>query len=154
MAGGVNVVLTGDWDRLRNTLSHLNTNFRIQAVNLIKQQLDVLNEAIWEQAYYYEGKPYHPSRPKNTGVWWVETEELLNHLEVKNIQSGDIAYFVGWSEGSGDHGLPRKNPLPYDTLAEILEDAHPLVSKVWDKYEPRFRQEWDDLVLKAIRGGV
>ena len=36
-AGAIRVTLTGDWDRLRNTFQYLNTNYKIQAVQLNQQ---------------------------------------------------------------------------------------------------------------------
>ena len=156
------VRLSGDWEKLQQTLSYLQNNFHAEAKLLQQSQALRLKTAILSKAVSGDlgYKPDHPARPNNTHLWWIETWELLNHLMVRqepNARGG--AYIVGF--GSGKHSPPPKGgngykPIAYKDIGYILEQKldHPLFAMVWDDLEPVFLQEWNELMLKAIRGGM
>lgn len=152
---GVKVEFTGDWERLRHTINHLNTDFRMQAILLQRSQAERLKQAIEDKAFSLTGKPYDVRRPENTGVWWLETLELMENLEVKSVSGGDSAYFVGFDYGYHSHyPINHGQLLTYAEIAEKNEANHPLIAKVWEEMEPGFLREWNEFVLKAIYGGV
>lgn len=145
-AGAIRVTLTGDWDRLHNTFQYLNTNYKLQAVQLNQQQAQKTKDAIETNVFNLTGKPH------GTGIWWIDTLELMSNLEVKKTGGADSAFFIGF--GDGLHSHRGKYPISYNSIAEILESEHPLIKPTWESLKGDFLEEWQNLVLKATRGGV
>ena len=125
----------------------------MDAVLLQQDQANRVKDAIETEVFKLTGKPYDKSRPENTGIWWLETLELMEHLEVKKVSVGDSAFFVGF--GDGMHStVDGGTPLSYEAIAKKNEENHPLIKPTWEKLEDDFLNEWKDLVLKATRGGA
>lgn len=150
MAGRFKVQLTGDWERLRHTINYLNNHYRRDAILLLQDQAERVKPAIEDKVFTLTGKPYDPRRPHNTGIWWIETMELITSLEVKRVAGGDCAFFVGFE---GNHS-GSDYPISNQEIAEKNEANHPLIAPTWQELEAEFKQEWQELVLKATRGGV
>ena len=152
MAGRFKVQLTGDWERLRHTINYLNNHYRRDAILLLQDQAERVKPAIEDKVFTLTGKPYDPRRPHNTGIWWIETMELITSLEVKRVAGGDCAFFVGFDGYHSDNqtGMILSN----QEIAEKNEANHPLIAPTWQELEAEFKQEWQELVLKATRGGV
>lgn len=146
MAGGFRVQLTGDWERLKHTVNYLNTRYRMDAILLNQDQAERATNAIFDKVWTLTGKPH------GTGIWWYDTGELLENLEAKRVSIGDSAYFIGFKEGMHSH--VGRYALSYNSLAEVLEAEHPLIAPTWQELEAEFLKEWQDLVLKATRGGA
>lgn len=146
MSGAIRVDLTGDWDRLRFTLNSLNTNLRQVAVALNQDQAQRAKEAIENNVFNMGGKPY------GSGIWWIETLELMSNLEVKKVGGADSGFFVGF--GNELHSHKGAYPISNNAIAELLEASHPLIQPTWEKIKGDFIQEWQDLMIKAVHGGV
>lgn len=145
-AGAMRVTLTGDWERLRSTFQYMNTNYRAQAVQLNQQQAYRVKDAIETNVFNLTGKPH------GTGIWWLDTLELMSNLEVKKTGGADSAFFIGFGDGLHSHN--GEYPISYNSLAEILERDHPLIKPTWESLKDDFLEEWQSLVMKATRGGV
>lgn len=149
MAGRFKVQLTGDWERLKQTIQYLNNHYRRDAILLLQDQAERVKPAIEDKVFTLTGKPYDPRRPHNTGIWWIETMELITSLEVKRVAGGDCAFWVGFNgQHSGDPSLSNNE------IAEKNEANHPLIAPTWQELEAEFKKEWTELVQKATRGGV
>lgn len=149
MSGGFKVQLTGDWERLKQTVQYLNSHYRRDAILLLQDQAERVKPAIEDKVFTLTGKPFDPRRKENTGIWWIETLELMSSLQVKKVSGGDCAFFIGFE---GNHsGNPS---LSNNEIAEKNEANHPLIAPTWKELEAGFKKEWQELVLKATRGGV
>lgn len=148
----ISVSITGDWQAVMDIINNLNTNFRAYAIDLMTDQANRLKEAIIDEAFNLTGKPYDPRRPENTGVWWMETMELLDNIEVKSVRGAETSFFVGFGDGDHSAQYPNSEPISYAEIAQKNEENHPLIARVWDKLEPVFLKEWDDFVNDAIHG--
>ena len=151
MARGFRVQLTGDWERLKYTINYLNNHYRRDAILLLQDQAERVKPAIEDKVFTLTGKPYDPRRPHNTGIWWIETMELITSLQVKKVSGGDCAFFVGFE---GTHSSKSGKALANQEIAEKNEANHPLIAPTWKELEADFKQEWVELVQKATRGGV
>ena len=141
---GFRVQLTGDWEKLKHTLQYLNNHYRRDAILLLQDQAERVKPAIEDKVFSLTSKPY------GSGVWWVETLELMSSLEVKKVSGGDCAFFIGFE---GTHSSSGKS-ISNQEIAEKNEENHPLIAPTWKELESDFKQEWKELVLKATRGGV
>ena len=151
MANGFRVQFTGDWDKLKNTINYLNNRYRRDAILLLQDQAERVKPAIEDKVFTLTGKPYDPRRPANTGIWWMETLELMSSLRVKKVSGGDYAFFVGFE---GVHSSKNGKPITNQEIAEMNEQNHPLIAPTWEELEADFKQEWMELVQKATRGGA
>ena len=151
MAKGFRVQLTGDWERLQFTLNYLNNHYRRDAILLLQDQAERVKPAIEDKAFSLSGKPFDQRRPYNTGIWWLETMELMDSLRVKKVSGGDCAFFIGFE---GTHSSRSGKSLSNQEIAEKNEANHPLIAPTWKELEEEFKDEWRELVLKATRGGV
>ena len=146
---GFRVQLTGDWERLKYTINYLNNHYRQDAILLLQDQAERVKPAIEEKVFTLTGKPYHSGRPANTGIWWMETLELMSSLKVKKVSGGDCAFLINFE---GTHSSTGKS-LSNNQIAEMNEANHPLIAPTWQELEADFKKEWIELVQKATRGG-
>lgn len=149
-AGAIRVTLTGDWGRLRNTFQYLNTNYKIQAVKLNQDQAQRVKDAIQDKILSLGDKPY------GSGIWWYETGELLDNLKIQKVGGADSAFFINFGDERHSHNGKKIDDysITNNSLAEILEGQRPVVRPAWESLKGDFLEEWQNLVLKATRGGV
>lgn len=146
----IQVRLTGDWGRLQNTFQYLNSHYKQQAIQLNQQQAQKVRDAIEDKILSLGEKPY------GSGIWWYETGVLLDNLQIQKVGGADSAFFINFGDERHPHNGKKVDDysITNNSLAEVLEGQRPVIRPAWESLKGDFLEEWQNLVMKATRGGV
>lgn len=153
-----NVKFTGDWNRLKKTLSRRNVK---QLTGAVDEQAKVLQKTI--QGHIDKQDLGWSPLSKNTirlkhgnSTIYVETGTLRNSIETTKISSSDTYYSVGVrvKEGkSARSGESLANIMNYMEYGTARQPARPLIRPSWEEKRSSIKANIQKAVVEFFTKG-
>lgn len=153
-----NVKFTGDWNRLKKTLSRRNVK---QLTGAVDEQAKVLQKTI--QGHIDNQDLGWSPLSKNTirlkhgnSTIYVETGTLRNSIETTKISSSDTYYSVGVrvKEGkSARSGESLSNIMNYMEYGTARQPARPLIRPSWEEKRSSIKTNIQKAVVEFFTKG-